>query len=56
MGVVVFREVFQYPTGSDSTLGAQPVKREHSPDGDERGSSKKIKLDDGANDVSLCHY
>ncbi|VVC89198.1 nucleolar protein 58 [Leptidea sinapis] len=44
-------EVHQYPTAGDSTLGKQPVKREHSPE-DEEVSAKKIKLEDGANDVT----
>lgn len=45
--------MFTYPTGADSTLGKKPVKREHSPE-EENGqvASKKIKLEDGANDVS----
>ncbi|KAL0848773.1 hypothetical protein ABMA28_013204 [Loxostege sticticalis] len=44
-------EVFQYPTGADSTLG-KAVKREHSPDEDGQVASKKVKLEDGANDVT----
>lgn len=47
-------EVFHYPTAGDSTLGQKPVKREHSPDEDGPSvSAKKIKLEDGANDVSI---
>ncbi|KAF9819836.1 hypothetical protein SFRURICE_004190 [Spodoptera frugiperda] len=46
-------EVFHYPTAGDSTLGQKPVKREHSPDEDGPSvSAKKIKLEDGANDVT----
>ncbi|XP_047042007.1 nucleolar protein 58 [Helicoverpa zea] len=47
-------EVFQYQVAGDSTLGQKAVKREHSPDDDEAGqvSSKKIKLEDGANNVT----
>ncbi|CAH1645235.1 unnamed protein product [Spodoptera littoralis] len=45
-------EVFHYPTAGDSTLG-KPVKREHSPDEDGPSvSAKKIKLEDGASDVT----
>lgn len=49
--------MFHYPTAGDSTLG-KPVKREHSPeqDGEEQVSSKKIKLEDGANDVSFICF
>ncbi|CAH0700939.1 unnamed protein product [Spodoptera exigua] len=46
-------EVFHYPTAGDSTLGQKPVKREHSPDEDGPSvSAKKIKLEDGANNVT----
>ncbi|XP_022820872.1 nucleolar protein 58 [Spodoptera litura] len=46
-------EVFHYPTAADSTLGQKPVKREHSPDEDGPSvSAKKIKLEDGASDVT----
>ncbi|CAG5034494.1 unnamed protein product [Parnassius apollo] len=44
-------EVFQYPVAGDSTLGKKPIKREHSPEEDGQVSSKKIKLEDGAEDV-----
>ncbi|CAK1603656.1 unnamed protein product [Parnassius mnemosyne] len=44
-------EVFQYPVSGDSTLGKKPIKREHSPEEDGQVSSKKIKLEDGAEDV-----
>ncbi|CAD0196473.1 unnamed protein product [Chrysodeixis includens] len=43
-------EVFSYPVGGDSTLGQKPVKREHSPDEEGAVASKKIKLEDGADD------
>lgn len=51
---MICREVFQYPLGSDSTLGKKTVKREHSPEEaeGEASSSKKIKLEDGSNQVS----
>lgn len=46
-------EVFQYQTAGDSTLGQQPVKREHSPDDDAgQSSAKRIKLEDGAENVT----
>lgn len=45
--------MFSYPTAGDSTLNQKPIKREHSPDEDGQASAKKIKLEDGANDVSL---
>ncbi|XP_028166784.1 nucleolar protein 58 [Ostrinia furnacalis] len=46
-------EVSQYPTGADSTLG-KAVKRERDDGVDEEDgvAPKKIKLEDGANDVS----
>ncbi|KAI8427325.1 hypothetical protein MSG28_001904 [Choristoneura fumiferana] len=43
-------EVFQYPVAADSTLDKKPMKREHSPD--EAAPSKKIKLEDGASEVT----
>lgn len=46
-------EVFTYPVAGDSTLGQKPVKREHSPDEEDGAvASKKIKLEDGADNVS----
>ena len=47
--------MFQYQTAGDSTLGQKPAKREHSPDEDSpdgHTSAKKIKLEDGADNVS----
>ncbi|CAK1550831.1 unnamed protein product [Leptosia nina] len=43
-------EVHHYPTAGDSTLGQKPIKREHSPDTE--APTKKIKLEDGAEDVT----
>lgn len=48
-------EVFQYQTAGDSTLGAPPAKREHSPDdtdGAAHSAAKRIKLEYGAENVS----
>ncbi|KAG6455163.1 hypothetical protein O3G_MSEX009084 [Manduca sexta] len=45
-------EVFQYQVANDSTIGKKPVKREHSPEEDGQVSAKKIKLEDGAADVT----
>lgn len=43
--------------GADSTLGKKTVKREHSPEEDgEEVSAKRVKLEDGAEDVSFTIY
>ncbi|XP_013147070.1 PREDICTED: nucleolar protein 58 [Papilio polytes] len=45
-------EKFEYSVGADSTLGKKTVKREHSPEEDgEEVSAKRVKLEDGAEDV-----
>ncbi|KAM3959145.1 nop5 ribonucleoprotein [Aphomia sociella] len=45
-------EVFHYPVAGDSTLGKKAVKREHSSEDEEEVSTKKIKLEDGANNIT----
>ncbi|KPI98449.1 PREDICTED: nucleolar protein 58 [Papilio xuthus] len=44
-------EKFQYPVGADSTLGKKTIKREHSPEEDGEVATKRVKLEDGAEDV-----
>ncbi|XP_045761265.1 nucleolar protein 58 [Maniola jurtina] len=46
-------EVHEYPVAADSTLGKKAIKREHSPSEDGPASSKKIKLEDGTNDIKV---
>lgn len=50
-------EVFNYQTAGDSTLGQKPVKREHPADEDGgETSAKRIKLEDGAKNVSVIFF